>query len=185
MDIWTVYDRNRILNITRQLFPSKQAKTAVDLISTSLPPALIFFNQNMQFCAWSSSDIPVSCKYPCLGGWRRIEIGRHHSSSLHTGDSGWRLETTFTLRQDGSLSAAANIAQIVRKDRKCSKRRTFILRPPVTLLSVKTHKFYLFFGSVKELNESQSSSVRSVLTCLELLFFIFWHQILQDDFRSV
>ena len=27
--------------------------------------------------------------------------------------------------------------------------------------------------------------VRPVLTCLELLFFIFWHQILQDDFRSV
>ena len=29
------------------------------------------------------------------------------------------------------------------------------------------------------------SSVRPVLVCLELLFFIFWHQILQDDFRSV
>ena len=46
-----------------------------------------------------------------------------------------------------------------------------------------------FFGSVKELKESQSSFVRpfvrSFLTCLELLFFIFWHQILQDDFRSV
>ena len=27
--------------------------------------------------------------------------------------------------------------------------------------------------------------VRPVLVCLELLFFIFWHQILQDDFRSV
>ena len=158
MDIWTVYDRNRILNITRQLFPSKQAKTAVDLISTSLPPALIFFNQNMQFCAWNSSDIP--CKYPCLGGWRRIEIGRHHSSSLHTGDSGWRLETTFTLRQDGSLSAAANIAQIVRKDRKCSKRRTFILRPPVTLLSVKTHKLYLLF-SLRFLSESSCPERRN------------------------
>ena len=41
------------------------------------------------------------------------------------------------------------------------------------------------FGSVKELKESQSSFVRSFLTCLELLFFIFWHQILHDDFRSV
>ena len=29
------------------------------------------------------------------------------------------------------------------------------------------------------------SSVRPVLVCLELLIFIFWHQILQDDFRSV
>ena len=27
--------------------------------------------------------------------------------------------------------------------------------------------------------------VRPVLACLALLFFIFWHQILQDDFRSV
>ena len=36
-----------------------------------------------------------------------------------------------------------------------------------------------------ELKESQSSSVRPVLVCLELLIFIFWHQTLQDDFRSV
>ena len=45
----------------------------------------------------------ISPWYPCLVGWRRIEIGRHHSSSLHTGDSGWRLETTFTLLWPGSL----------------------------------------------------------------------------------
>ena len=32
---------------------------------------------------------------------------------------------------------------------------------------------------------SVRSFVRPVLVCLELLFFIFWHQILQDDFRSV
>ena len=32
---------------------------------------------------------------------------------------------------------------------------------------------------------SRSHNVRSFLVCLELLFFIFWHQILQDDFRSV
>ena len=36
-----------------------------------------------------------------------------------------------------------------------------------------------------ELKESQSSSVRPVLVCLELLIFIFWHQTLQDDLRSV
>merc|ERR1711911_159613 len=29
------------------------------------------------------------------------------------------------------------------------------------------------------------SFVRPVLVCLKLLFFIFWHQILRDDFRSV
>ena len=32
---------------------------------------------------------------------------------------------------------------------------------------------------------SVRSSVRLVLVCLELLFFIFWHQILQDELRSV
>ena len=42
------------------------------------------------------------------------------------------------------------------------------------------------FGSVRS---SRSHNLRPfvcpVLVCLELLFFIFWHQILQDDFRSV
>ncbi len=50
-------------------------------------------------------------------------------------------------------------------------------------LDLKRKEQFWALSGAQEVTIFVRSSVCPVLVCLQLLFFIFWHQILQDDFR--